>query len=79
MSGVLCNAATVMAWHYPNILAEMHLNTYLLENYINVRVASRNHILGKFPFDKIANIASRLKASTAILTARLWEASVFFQ
>ena len=40
------------------LLAKMHSDTYLLENYINVRIASRNHILGKFPFDKIANIAS---------------------
>ena len=61
MSGALCNATTDMAWHYPDILAKMHSDTYLLENYINVRVASRNHVLGKFPFDKLADIASQLK------------------
>ena len=47
--------------HYPDILAKMHLDTYLLENYINVKIASRNHIVGKFPFVKIADVASRLK------------------
>ena len=60
MSGVLCNATKDMAWHYPDILAKMHSDTYLLENYINVRVTRRNHILGKFPFDNMADVASRL-------------------
>ena len=49
-----------MAWHYPDILAKMHSGTYLLENYINVRVASRNHVLGEIPFVKIADKDSRL-------------------
>ena len=33
MSGVKSNSATDMAWHYPDILAKMHLDMYLLKNY----------------------------------------------